>query len=393
MKSIEYSERPCDVCGGRDLHEIFHYTTRAKTRSEVFEWHVRNVVCRACGFSFVSPVPTQQSLASYYSDVYEHWQGGVIEFSIASRVRLVNRYLPSGQRPLFVEIGPNATVDFRDAVAHLVDYRSTELNEACQGDFPSLESIPAGTVDVLAAYFVLEHIPTPVAFLTSCAHALKSDGVLILEVPDLDVYAENPAGIMLYEHTNHFSPRSLEAVAAKANLTQLEASREDCSRPYGFVAVFRKSEPRVAPRLSEYHHAVEMMTAGAAAFDRQNKHLAEVRKRISAAAETGPVVLWPANKYCVDLLDGFPLPANAIVVDRDPAKIDYLAPVQVQRPEAVRNVISKARFFVITSSLHAPAILRDIENIVGRALSADEFVVVETGFGFYRGGSEPAARS
>jgi SAM-dependent methyltransferase len=393
MKSIEYSERPCDVCGGRDLHEIFHYTTRAKTRSGIYEWNVRNVVCRACGFAFVSPVPTQQSLASYYSDIYEHWQGGVIEFSIAKRLVLLNRYLPSRQRPLFAEIGPNATLDFRDAIAHLVDYRSTELNEACQGDFPSLESIPASTVDVLAAYFVLEHIPNPVAFLKACANALKPDGVLILEVPDLDLYAENPAGIMLYEHTNHFSPRSLEAVAAKAGLAQLEANREDCSRPYGFVAVFRKGELPVAPRLSEYSHALEMMAAGAAAFARQRAHLAEVRNKISAATKTGPVVIWPANKFCTDLLDSFQLPANAIVVDRDPAKKDYLGPVQVQRPEGVRDVISKARLFVITSSLHAPAILHDIEKMIGRELPTDEFIVVETGFGFYRGGSELAAQS
>jgi hypothetical protein len=197
MKDIEYVDRNCDYCGGDNLDQILAYSTRARTRSFTYLWKVRNVVCRDCGFAFVSPVPTQESLAEYYADCYPFWRGESIEFSIENRLALLRRNIKPGSRPSFVEVGNNATEPFRQALsAYLRDYRGVELNNNCSSDFESLQSLPPGSVEILGAYFVLEHVMNPGEFLALAARSLEEQGLLVIEVPNLYIYPINPAGIV-----------------------------------------------------------------------------------------------------------------------------------------------------------------------------------------------------
>lgn len=387
IKEIEYAGRTCDCCGGARLEEILAYETKARTRSRTYLWKVRNVVCQTCGFAFVSPVPTEESLAEYYADCYSFWRGEAIEFSVENRLSLLRRNIEPGSRPLFVEIGSNATEPFRQALAEYVgEYRCAELNNDCASDFESLQSLQPGSVDILSAYFVLEHVTDPGEFLAQAARALKGRGLLVAEVPNLYIYPVNPAGIVWYEHTNHFSPRTLAAVAAGQGFELVEVSYQDCSRPYGFAAVFakaggRRREAKTTADEAEYKIARACMTEGANLIQNYYAQLREVRGRIREAEQRGlPIVLWAANKYCVDLLDGMELPPSAVIVDSDPGKKDYLRPLPVRLPGEARDSIRRAGLFVINTSLHAGEILGQIRNEFGRELNDEEVVVIEPGF-------------
>jgi ubiquinone/menaquinone biosynthesis C-methylase UbiE len=391
MKDIEYVERECDCCGGGRLEELLAYRTKARTRSSLYLWKVRNVVCRDCGFAFVSPVPTQKSLTEYYADCYSFWRGEAIEYSVENRLALLRRNIKQGSRPLFVEIGSNSTRPFKQALSeHVGDYRNIELNNDCDSDFKSLQSLSPASVDILSAYFVLEHVMSPGKFLAQAARGLKKRGLLVLEVPNLYIYPINPAGIIWYEHTNHFSPRTLSALARAEGFEPVEISYQDCSRPYGFAAVFAKTGARRAPRISrdysEYQIAKACMTEGGSLIRNYYRQLAVVREKISRAARSGlPVVLWAANKYCIDLLDGLGLPSTAVIVDSDPRKKNYLDPLPVHLPGEVTSSILRAALVVINSSLHSEEILNQIRNVTGRELKDEEVVVIEPGFMFHRG--------
>ncbi|HJU56618.1 MAG TPA: methyltransferase domain-containing protein [Pyrinomonadaceae bacterium] len=386
LREIEYVERNCDCCGGVRLDEILKYDTKARTRSRTYLWKVRNVVCETCGFAFVSPVPTEESLSEYYADCYSFWRGEAIEFSVENRLALLRRNIRPGSRPLFVEIGSNATEPFQQALAEYVgEYRCAELNNDCDSDFESLQSLAPASVDILSAYFVLEHVTNPGEFLAQAARALKEQGLLVVEVPNLYIYPVNPAGIVWYEHTNHFSPRTLSAIAGAEGFELVEVSYQDCSRPYGFAAVFSKTDgPRreaQAADESEYKIAKACMTEGANLIKNYYAQLDEVRGRIREAARgESPIVLWAANKYCVDLLDGMELPETAIIVDSDPGKKDYLHPLPVSLPGEARDSIRRAGLFVINTSLHAGEILGQIRNEFGRRLSDEEVLIIEPGF-------------
>lgn len=387
IKEIEYVERNCDCCGGVRLDEILAYDTKARTRSRTYLWKVRNVVCRDCGFAFVSPVPTEESLSEYYADCYSFWRGEAIEFSVENRLALLRRNIVPGSRPLFVEIGSNATEPFQQALSEYVgEYRCAELNNDCASDFESLQSLQPASVDILSAYFVLEHVTNPGEFLAQAARTLKEQGLLVIEVPNLYIYPINPAGIVWYEHTNHFSPRTLAAIAAGQGLELVEVSYQDCSRPYGFAAVFSKTgrpsgETRTTADESEYKIARACMTEGANLIQNYYSQLGEVRERIrEAARDESPIVLWAANRYCIDLLDGMELPEPAVIVDSDPGKKDYMHPLPVRLPGEARDSIRRAGLFVINTSLHAGEILGQIRNEFGRELGEEEVVIIEPGF-------------
>ena len=388
MKHIEYVDRNCDVCGSGSLDQIMACTTKARTRSDSYLWKISNVVCRDCGFAFVSPAPSQESLVEYYTDCFPYFPGEAIEFSTENRLALLRRHIRPNSRPRFVEVGSNATDPFQQALSGLVsDYRSVELNNDCASDFASLQSLPPSSVDILGAYFVLEHVVNPGECLSLMARSLKQNGILVIEVPNLYIYPINPAGIVWYEHTNHFSPRTLAALAEANGLELVEISYQECSRPYGFAAVFSKSaqrrEARPSPNNSEYQIAKACMTEGASLIQDYHAQLSEVREKIRWAAQAErPIVLWAANKFCIDLLEGMELPPSAVIVDDTPGKRDYLHPLTVHRPEEVNDSILRANLFVISSSLHSAEIVRKIRN--KREVKDEEVVIIEPGFRFYK---------
>src|SRR3954463_14644308 len=105
---MRYSERACEICGAADHAEIFSWSQVAKTRARDFTWSVRNVVCRTCGFAFVSPAPTQDSLHEFYASCYAWLDGS--EVGIPVRLSFLKSL-----RPRFgavVEVGGNRSDEF-----------------------------------------------------------------------------------------------------------------------------------------------------------------------------------------------------------------------------------------------------------------------------------------
>ena len=383
MGEIRYAKRDCDICGSGSHTEIVAYAAKARTHGGVYKWQVRDVVCRQCGFAFVSPAPTEQSLTDYYTDSFAFWRGEKVEFSIEHRLKFLRRHLDDFPKGTFVEIGPNATQGFEAALTSLTKkYVAVEPNADYRSERQALGSLLPGTVDVIAAYFVLEHVLDPGRYLVAFSRALKTGGLLIVEVPNLCLYGDNPAGIIHFEHVTHFSPNSLAVLAARAGLKLLEASEVECSRPYGFVAAFRKSDaPIEVPDLDEFQTAHRCMVAGAGLMARYWAQFDNVRRRIiEVAAVGGTIVFWPANKPCSDLLDGFSPPETCVFVDSDPARSKYLEPVHVVVPDRAANAISRAELFVIGSELHSTEILHEIAQRRGNALLDHQYIVLSPGF-------------
>ncbi len=293
-------------------------------------------------------------------------------------MRVITAHLPKAGRPAFVEIGGNNTDAFRRPLSALVaSYTAIEPNTSCGSDAASLDSLPPHSVDLLAAYFVLEHVADPRRFLALCAKAMRPDGVLILEVPNLYGYPADPAGFHWFEHTSHFSPNSLIAVAAKEGLEPVSVSLLNCSRPFGFVAVFRPGAGKPTAGISEYHVAKGCMTDSKAVVDAYRARLDAVRTRINSVRGTGaPVVVWAANQVTRDLLSGMAEDAGVVVVDSNPAKKAYFHPIPVREPAEAKEAIRSAGLVVISTALHAEAITRHIRTAVGKAEQPGDIVII-----------------
>ncbi len=80
-----------------------------------------------------------------------------------------------------------------------------------------------GKFDILYGANVFNHVDDPIDFLTGCKNVVKKNGIIILEVPDLDSLFKNVGFDTIYhEHRNYFSRKSIITVFRKINLNILK---------------------------------------------------------------------------------------------------------------------------------------------------------------------------
>ncbi len=187
----------------------------------------------------------------------------------------------------------------------------------------TLHQLAAASVDVLAHYFVLEHVRDTDGFLRAARRALAPGGLMICEVPDLHLYPQESSALLLHEHVSHFSPESLSALAARYGFAAVEISHRDCSRPFGFAGVFSLAPPSDGAPGASILHARSCVEAGVRNIERYQTSLQRARERLSTVSGTAAV--WAANPIMADLVHpaSFQMPENVRLVD--PSREDHHA--------------------------------------------------------------------
>lgn len=173
----------CDVCGGRSF-------VSRDNEAAIVE-------CRACGYRFVNPRPSQAEIAAAYSD--EHFYDGWLEDDAGrqrmwrKRLRVVERRA-DGRRILDVGAGIGTFLWLAQQRGFQVV--GSEVSESARqlarrrygldllyGQAEQLRLGPA-SFDVITLWHVLEHVPSPTALLQVCHTALKPGGALVIALPN-----------------------------------------------------------------------------------------------------------------------------------------------------------------------------------------------------------------
>ncbi len=374
---FDYEPRECECCGSIDMEELWAYDYNTPTQTGSYKFSVRNVICRACGFVFVSPVPTERSLAPYYADSFCYWDGQILDYDIEKRIEFIRTQLKGTE--LFLEVGSNQMGLFQDELKKVFKkVITTELNQSVESDYRSLDDMPH-KVDMVAHYFVLEHIPHVGSFLEKCHKVLKDDGIMICEVPDLSLYPKDISGLLLFEHMNHFSIDSLSQIASHAGFQLQSHSSKLCSRGFGFTSAFVKSpSEKKDPVRSTYLENKEYFLKGLSKVEEIKKHVRRYQDRLQKYIETNKkVVLWAANDVLMRFLENAPPPKNALVVDSNPAKKNFSDKFPVYQPDEVRKAIGESQAIFIFSSLNSRAILIAIKERFGKIYGPDDIIIVE----------------
>lgn len=379
MKKIEYKDRSCECCDSDDLQSVWRYQKACKTRSEQYHWDVNNVVCRRCGFAFVSPVPTEQSLSDYYGDSFSIYTEQAVDYSIDNRVNILKQCQQAINATHYLEIGSNNSPQFLSRVSELFSTLQTvELNDSCDSTYKNLSEVPPNSQQVVASYFVLEHIPSPQEFLETCHTILQDNGMLIIEVPNLYLYPKDPAGLMLYEHVNHFSPTTLIQLAKRCALHVKDITLLNCSRSFGFAAVFQKERNHPAGAMTanpvEYQQALAYMREGRELIESFHAQIEAAKKEIT---QPGNTVVWGANAICTQLMTGIEPSDSTLIVDSDPRKKDYLISLEVNLPADVIEYFSTCDLVIINSRSHAQVIQQWIEKHTTFEPTANNIIVLD----------------
>lgn len=301
------------------------------------------VSCRGCGFTFATGLPSPEDFARYYADMSKY-ENDATSYSTSpedearceSIVDLVDPLLPdldvavldvgcatgsllaAFKRRGFMDVegidpSPTCAVIARDAYG--IDVRT--------GTTDDIAGLPR-RYGVMVLSHVLEHLLDPLRALRDAWRILGDEGLLVIEVPDVEGFAacaRAPFQEFSVEHINYFSGASLTGALAATGFDRVALERLRVPwRSNGLVpvvrAAFRKA-PRTAPPASD-----QVSEAALLAYIAKSERIeAEVRERIQGLAGRGlPVLVWGVGTHTRHLLqtgafDGLKI---AAWVDTDP---------------------------------------------------------------------------
>jgi len=363
---------------------------------------VHNVICPECGFVYVAPAFTDASLAEYYADSMTYYK---VDYSIENRLSVIERYSAGGT---YVELGAKEKTEFHKRLETSFERVITqELGGDSHCDIVEISSLQAGAVDMVAHYFVLEHVPGVCLFLEDCRNLLKSGGIMVVEVPDLALYPHEIAALMLFEHTNHFSVEVLAHIARQIGFELLESGNDEASRPFGFFAVFRKvplalgTESHLptstnapgAPSsevVIEGRRAFNQYDANKSAFMRGVEKAKDFYARVEETRECidhwlnreMTILVWAANDNFDFLFAEKDIPAVGLtIIDSDPRKAGFVPGHTVYTPDAASAAIKSADAIVLCTGQWSAEILDSLQTGYNKAFDADKVRIVDYYFG------------
>ena len=195
---------PCPVCASNKHSLIARMDRRLKP--------LTTVMCDDCGLFYSNPMPTKDELSTYYQKEYrkdyqlaffkpstKHVKKkqneakaryanirseltrdrlNLLDFGCGSG-ELVHEYATHGHDAHGFEPGATYSAFAQQAKDLNIEIRSTDYQNADYG---------AKQFDAISMLHVLEHIPNPLAALKKAHEWLKDDGVLYIEVPNMQAY-------------------------------------------------------------------------------------------------------------------------------------------------------------------------------------------------------------
>ncbi|HOG18401.1 MAG TPA: class I SAM-dependent methyltransferase [Syntrophales bacterium] len=224
---MERTPASCMICG----------ETRRALLVEKDGWTVYR--CEKCRLGVLDPRPSAEELKSLYAENYFDDQYGrglavgspEMKRRISQedhRVKFVRRHKKKGK---ILDIGcgmgyflfacriAGYDVEGADISDHAAAYVSKELGIPIRTGGIETLSLPEGSLDVVTMWHFLEHVPRPAEYLESARRWLRSDGLLVIDVPnylgtDGRKNGTNWVGWQLPFHLYHYTPSSLSALLA-----------------------------------------------------------------------------------------------------------------------------------------------------------------------------------
>ena len=228
----------CRLCGSRE-HQLVSRNVSEAPDSAVY-------ACQGCGIVYVFPIMSEEEEATFYARQFEEymsrrsgpgWKSPEAHFSsygseAERRLPLVTPHLRRADAVL--EIG-SSTGYFLDALRPYVGsitgvepseaYRSYAQSRGIE-TFETLDEVQGRTFDVIALYYVVEHLRDPVAFAASLRGRLNPGGRLLIEVPNVDDALLSLYHLAAFDafywqraHYHNFSRATLAAVLERAGYT------------------------------------------------------------------------------------------------------------------------------------------------------------------------------
>lgn len=233
----------CPVCGRREAAVCGSGSDYLSLSGEKFDMYR----CASCGFVFLPAAETKEDL---YAPAYYRKMRGfsrLLELLfLRGRRRALEKHKASGR---LLDVGCGTGEFLRAMAAAGWSASGVEPSQSAspaaggldiRGGQLSGAEFPAGSLDAVTMWQVLEHLPDPAAELVRIKDLLKDDGVLLVSVPNIASWqAAFGKGLWFHldlpRHRWQFSPETLRLLLEKAGYRVLETDHFSLEYgPYGW---------------------------------------------------------------------------------------------------------------------------------------------------------------
>ena len=247
--------------------------------------------CQSCSLVFTYPQPLKKAVTSHNTEVFNSEKELLGRTSIFEKeyaraqkhVREVMRFKPGGKLldigcsyGILVKAAKDLGFDARgvEPTKRAASYAAKRLHLSVIHGTVETASFAKNSFDVITLYDVLEHIPDFKKFLKEIRRILKSDGILVIQSPNVDSFAFRLLKtrwnwLLVPQHLWHFSGRSLTHVLADAGFSVIWKTTED--NPYDFASNLKSTLSVRGVRYAVYLAVYGAIAAGTKIWSRMGR--------------------------------------------------------------------------------------------------------------------------
>jgi len=211
------------------------------------------VRCPSCQFVFLNPRPTTESLLSFYQDYLpegessiESW-GKMMKSVFHRAATLLGQYRKDGR---LLDVGTGFgffltemknkgwEVAGVEICRKAIDYARDVLGLTVHPGPAEKLGFPDNYFDAVTGFYVIEHLPHPMAFLRECYRILKPGGLLLLRYPHttpiknvLHFFGIRNRLYDLPAHLSDFSPKMIQQCLEKIGFRKCQHLIGGYTRP------------------------------------------------------------------------------------------------------------------------------------------------------------------
>lgn len=219
---------PCNLCGGKEVAILSNRSRSGKP--------LRTVICRACGLVWSDPRPyeARRFYEEEYRLSYKQTHSPKLKHVLRagkvalSRFEKIAQLLSSRKAVLDVGSGGGEFAYLLQTLGHAVsgvepnrgyaDHSIRDYDLTVQVGFVQDAVFSPESFDVVTMWHVLEHTEDPGRVLALLRSWLKVDGMLVVEVPNIESTCQAPKNTFHEAHLYNFNVVSLRRLAEKHGL-------------------------------------------------------------------------------------------------------------------------------------------------------------------------------
>ena len=255
----------CNICGHYDFfrigEEMFKEIT---TSSESMEFLVCLVCCKKCGLVFQNPMQDERKLELYYLTMFREEGCRTVQYQeseIMHRVDFLTGFTNPEIQQSVLEIGcadGTTLVNFKKRGLTVLGIEPSQKNaEICKKKDLEIYNCTYSNistdfkkVNFICSYYTMEHLTSPVNFLLFCNKLLSDNGIICIEIPDIQTYKNETTTydlLFFFEHQYHFTKETVKILLERCGFELLTFS-DRTTHDFGMHFAARKVSEPILPK-------------------------------------------------------------------------------------------------------------------------------------------------